>query len=161
MKVQHEPVGHEMHHHREHHRPSAKPTSLSEYFENMARAVFLGGFSGNVVDAKWAGIREAFYDFDVGKVAALTPDDVDSLSHDTRLIRNHQKIEAIVDNAGRMLELDREPGGFAGYLKSHRDFDEKVATLKHDFSFMGNTTAVFFLWLSHEPVPERAWTKPR
>lgn len=64
-------------------------------------------------------IREAFHDFDVEKVAALTSTDIDTLAHDTRLIRNHRKIEAIVDNAGRMLDLERQPGGFADYLRSH------------------------------------------
>ena len=135
------------------HGPATKPTSLSGYLENMARAMFAGGISWKVVEAKWSGMREAFLGFDVEKVAAMTHDDVDRLSADTRVIRNRRKIEGVVDNAAKMLALDKAPGGFAGYLRQHGDFKETVADLKHDFSFLGDTTAYFFLAMVDEPVP--------
>jgi 3-methyladenine DNA glycosylase Tag len=135
------------------HGPVSRPTSLSGYLENMARAMFAGGISWKVVEAKWTGMREAFLDFDVEKVAAMTPEDIARLSADTRVIRNRRKIEGVVDNAARMLELDKAPGGFAGYLGQHGNFKETVADLKHDFSFLGDTTAYFFLAMVDEPVP--------
>jgi len=150
-----------MQHDHQQHRPGGKPDSLSGYLENMARAVFTAGISWKVVDTKWPDIKEAFHNFDVEEVAALTSADVDALADDRRVIRNHRKLEAIVDNASRMLELGKEPGGFPGYLHSHRDYDETVADLKHDFRFMGDSTAYFFLAMSGEPVPERDWSHSR
>jgi 3-methyladenine DNA glycosylase Tag len=142
------------------HGPGVKPTNLSGYLENMVRAIFAGGISWKVVEAKWPGIREAFLNFDVEKVAAFTPDDVNALAQDTRVIRNRAKLDAVVEDASRMLELDKEPGGFAGYVDAPRDFNEKIANLKHDFRFMGDTTAYFFLAMSGEPVPDRDFKKP-
>ena len=143
------------------HGPGTRPTSLSGYLEAMARAIFTAGISWKVVAAKWDGIREAFADFDVDTVAGLTADDVDRLSSDTRVIRNRRKIEALIENAAKMLELDKTPGGFQGYLASHGDYQETVADLKHDFRFMGDSTAYFFLAMVDEPVPaaREEWVK--
>ena len=76
-----------------------KPTSLNDYLEVMSKAVFQSGMSWRVVEAKWPGIREAFYDFDVAKVAALDERDLDELTKDTRVIRNYRKLAAILSNA--------------------------------------------------------------
>ncbi len=130
-----------------------KPTALSGYLEAMVRSIFTAGISWKVVEAKWDGIREAFSGFDVGRVAALTPADVDRLASDTRVIRNRRKIEATVENAAKMLELDKAPGGFVGYLHARGDYKETIANLKHDFGFMGDSTAYFFLVMVDEPVP--------
>jgi len=43
--------------------------------------------------------RNAFRDFCVAEVAAMTADDVDRLVEDASIIRNRAKIEATVDNA--------------------------------------------------------------
>ena len=40
---------------------------------------------------------------------------------DTRIIRNRRNIEAIIGNAQRMLELEKERGSFQGYLRSKGD----------------------------------------
>jgi len=131
----------------------SRPTSLDGYLEAMSFAIFTAGINWKVVDAKWDGIREAFSGFDVETVASMTPADVDRLSADRRVIRNHRKLEGIVENAGRLLELDRAPGGFAGYLGSHPDFAATVADLKRNFKFLGDTSAYFFLAAVGEPVP--------
>lgn len=87
-----------------------EPTGLADYLEVLTKAVFQSGLSWRVVDAKWSGFREAFRGFDPGKVAALTPPEVDALAADTRIVRNRKKIEATVHNAGEMIVLDREHG---------------------------------------------------
>ena len=141
-----------------------KPESLAGYLEAMSFAIFTAGINWKVVDSKWDGIREAFSGFDVETVADMTPADVDRLAEDRRVIRNRRKIEGIIDNASRMLELDKSPGGFAGYLRSHPDFRATVADLKSNFKFLGDTSAYFFLAAVDEPVPAReegASTHPR
>ena len=52
-----------------------------------------------MVEAKWPGTREAFNGFSAEAVADLTPDDLDQLTMDTRVIRNRRKLEATVGNA--------------------------------------------------------------
>lgn len=107
-----------------------------------------------MVQAKWDGITEALEGFDVQKIAALTPDDVDRLATDRRLIRNHKKIESIVDNAAMLLELDRAPGGFAGHLASPGGYEAQVDDLRRNFRFLGPSSAHIFLAMVGEPVPE-------
>lgn len=124
-----------------------RPKSLAGYLEAMSRSIFTAGISWRVVEAKWEGIKEVFAGFDPEKVAALGPDDVERLMQDTRMIRNRRKIEAVIDNANTMLELDKQRGGFGKYLAKRGSLDAKIDDLERNFSFMGPTTARIFLAL--------------
>ncbi len=130
-----------------------KPTSLNDYLEVMSKAVFQSGMSWRVVEAKWLTTREAFYDFDVAKVAAFDERDIDELTKDTRVIRNYRKLAAIVNNAQKMIDLEDEYGTFQKYLRSQGDFDATLTTIRKDFKFMGPTGIYYFLWVVGEKVP--------
>ncbi len=52
-------------------------------------------------------------------VANLSSDDIDRLASDRSVIRHRGKLDAIVYNANRMLELDEKHGSFDDYLRSH------------------------------------------
>ena len=134
-----------------------KPTSASGYLEAMTRIIMTTGINWKVVDAKWDGIRDAFAGFDVEKVANMGPDDVERLVTDTRVIRNRRKIEAIIENAGKIEELDMSFGGFGKYLQSLGSYEKQAAAVKRDFSFMGDSTVYFFLAMAGEKVPD--WEK--
>ena len=45
------------------------PTSLADYLETMARAIFTAGMGAAVIDRKWPGTVEAFDGFDPATVA--------------------------------------------------------------------------------------------
>ena len=130
-----------------------KPQSLDDYLEVMSKAVFQSGMSWKVVEAKWPSTREAFHDFRVQEVADLNAFDVEELAEDTRVIRNRRKLEAIVSNAQKMLELDGEYGSFQKYLRSQGDFDGTLTALRKDFKFMGPTGIYYFLYVVGEKVP--------
>jgi hypothetical protein len=129
------------------------PDSLDVYLEVMSKAVFQSGMSWKVVEAKWPGIQEAFLGFDIGKVAALSPFDIEELAKDTRVIRNRRKLEAIVYNAQQILALDEAHGSFQQYLRSQEDFDSTLARMKKDFKFMGPFGAYYLLYVVGEEVP--------
>lgn len=130
-----------------------KPKSLDDYLEVMSKAVFQSGMSWKVVEAKWETTREAFYNFDVAKVAAFDEKDLDDLTKDTRVIRNYRKLAAIVNNAQKMIALDEEYGSFQKYLRSQDDFDATLNAVRNDFKFMGPTGIYFFLYVVGEKVP--------
>lgn len=130
-----------------------EPQSLADYLEVMSKAVFQAGMSWRVVESKWPSTREAFREFDPEAVAALSERDVDALANDTRVIRNRRKLEAIVSNAGRMLELEAEHGSFRDYLRSHGGFEATVADLCAEFHFLGQTGCYFLLHVVGEEVP--------
>ena len=130
-----------------------KPASLDDYLEVMSKAVFQSGMSWKVVEAKWSTTREAFYDFDVHKVADLNAFDLEELGKDTRVIRNHRKLAAIVSNAQQIIALDEEHGSFQAYLGAPADFDATLTAIRKDFKFMGPTGIFYFLYVVGEEVP--------
>ena len=136
------------------HQHFTKPTSAAGYLEAMTLIILTAGINWKVVEAKWGGIREAFLGFDIDKVAAMTSEDVERLMGDSRVIRNRKKIDAIIDNAAKIIELNKSHGGFDKYLADQGDFPGKVKALKRDFSFMGDSTTYFFLAMVAEPVPD-------
>jgi 3-methyladenine DNA glycosylase Tag len=133
--------------------PKRRPKNLSGYLEALSRPVFQAGISWRVIDAKWDGIREAFKGFDPATVAGFRAKQVDRMLDDSRIVRSRPKIEATIDNAHTMIELDAEHHGFRRYLRSHPDFDATVADLKRQFRFIGNSGAYYFLYVVDEPVP--------
>jgi DNA-3-methyladenine glycosylase I len=135
-----------------------EPKSLDDYLAALARAALEPGLNWEVVDVKWPGITEAFDHFDVDKVAAYTPEDVERLMGDSRIIRNRKKIEAIIHNAEEILVLEQDrPGGFRGYLGSFPSYEALVKDMKKRFKFLGESGAYHFLYVVREPVP--SWEK--
>ena len=106
-----------------------------------------------MVENKWPGIREAFRGFDAQAVAGLTPQDVEELVQDQKVIRNRRKIEAISSNARRIIELEKEHGSFKNYLRSHGSFKSTVLDLRRKFKFLGESGCYFFLYIVGEEVP--------
>ena len=130
-----------------------EPRGLTDYLEAMSKAVFQSGISWKVVETKWPGIREAFKGFDAEAIARFTPDDVDRLTADSRVIRNRRKLEATIENARQMLELEKQHGSFRNYLRSHGGFEGTAADLRRRFRFLGDLGAYHFLWVVSEEVP--------
>jgi DNA-3-methyladenine glycosylase I len=133
--------------------PRRKPKNLAGYLEALSRPVFQAGMSWRVIDAKWYGIRDAFADFDPATVADFGPQEIQRLLGDTRVVRSKAKIEATIDNAQAVLELDAEFSGFDRYLRSHGSFEETVDDLKRQFRFIGDSGAYHFLYVVNRPVP--------
>jgi 3-methyladenine DNA glycosylase Tag len=133
--------------------PRHRPKNLAGYLEALTRPVFQAGISWRVIDAKWDGIREAFRGFDPPTVATFGAKDVDRMMGDERIVRSRPKIEATIDNAQTMIELDAGHKGFRRYLGSLGDFDATATDLKRQFRFIGDSGAYFFLYVVEEPVP--------
>ena len=131
------------------------PTKLGDYLEIMSKAVFQTGMSWRVVESKWPGTQEAFRGFDPEVISDFAEPDVDELTTDTRIIRNRRKIEGIVSNARRMLDLEQEHGSFQAYLRSKGDdFNALVKDLRKNFKFLGDMGAFYFLYVVGEKVPD-------
>lgn len=131
-----------------------EPKGLADYLEVLTKAVFQAGLSWQVVESKWPAFREVFKGFDPEAIALLTPDDLDRITADTRIVRNRRKIEATVHNARAILDLDREFGGFQKFLRAESDFLVRVKNLRRRFKHVGGFGAYYFLYVVGEPVPE-------
>jgi DNA-3-methyladenine glycosylase I len=135
------------------------PRSIRGFAGSASCAAFQAGISWRVVDAKWAGIKKAFKDFDIDRVVRMSDRDIDKLMQDERVIRSRGKLEAVVHNANAILELERA-GGFKTHLKSFDDYEQLAKDLKKRFKFVGDSGMYHFLWTVKNPVPEwRDWAK--
>ncbi len=133
------------------------PTKLGDYLEALTKPVFESGMSWHIVEAKWPGFQEAFHQFDPERIANLSPDEIDALTGDTRIIRNRKKIESTVHNARTMIDLEQEFGSFGAYLSTVRDdggFTAQVKDLRKRFKHVGDFGAFYFLYVIGEPVPD-------
>ena len=84
----------------------------------------------------------------------MNADDIDALTQDTRVIRNRRKLEAVVANAQRLINLERQHGSIKIYLGTlGNDFDAKVKRLRKDFKFLGDFGSYYLLYVVGEEVP--------
>ena len=130
------------------------PTHLGDYLEVMSKAVFQGGMSWDVVEAKWPGTREAFHNFDMDEIAKMGEPDIERLTQDRRVIRNRRKLEAILYNASTLLQLEKEHGTFQQYLRSFDDYYALEKDLRTKFKFLGEMGIFYFLHVCRAPVPD-------
>src|SRR4051812_20664083 len=68
-------------------------------YERLCREAFQSGLSWLPILRKRRGFRRAFDDFELEKVAAYGPDDVERLLADAGIVRNRRKIDAAIANA--------------------------------------------------------------
>ena len=87
-------------------------------FEMLVLEGAQAGLSWSTILHKREGYRRAFAGFDAAKVARFTSAKVERLMLDAGIVRNRLKIESSVNNAKRIIEVQREMGSLDAYLWS-------------------------------------------
>ena len=138
------------------HAPMPRPKDDDGYFEQMSRAVFLAGLNWKVIEKKWPDIKRLFANFSIDVVAEFNDEDIDRLLKDDGMIRSVKKITAVIANAQTIQKVEREFGSFAQYLKTVKAKSEEalLKDLHKRFAFLGESTAVIFLFSVGEEMPE-------
>ena len=85
-------------------------------FEKISLEGFQAGLSWITILKKREAFRAGFDGFDFRKVARYTEADVQRLLGDAGIVRHRGKIEAVIHNAGRAIDLQREFGSLARYF---------------------------------------------
>jgi DNA-3-methyladenine glycosylase I len=85
-------------------------------FEKLSLEGFQSGLSWITILRKREAFREAFAGFDFRVVAGFDQGDVARLLDDASIVRHRGKIEAVINNAGRALELVSECGSLAAFV---------------------------------------------
>jgi DNA-3-methyladenine glycosylase I len=86
------------------------------HFEFLILEGAQAGLSWSTILKRRGGYRQAFADFDPGKVANFTENDIQELLQFTGIIRNQLKVRSAVNNAQRFLEVQKEFGSFDKYI---------------------------------------------
>lgn len=87
-------------------------------FEKLCLEGFQSGLSWRTIYAKRERFRAVFAGFDPHRVARFDADDVARLLADPGIVRHRGKIEAVIHNAGRALDLVAEAGSLAAFVWS-------------------------------------------
>lgn len=113
----------------------------------FARCIFQAGFNWNVVAAKWPGFEAAFEGFDPARIAFFGDELLGQLISDTRVIRNGQKLAAVIHNAVFLTDLAREHGSARAFFADWPPEDQVglMALMAKRGSRLGGTTGQYAL----------------
>lgn len=129
-------------------------------FEKICLEGFQSGLSWRTILAKRQNFREAFKDFDFHRIAGFGEADVQRLLADAGIVRHRGKIEAVINNARRAVELVAEAGSLAAFVWSMEPATTLLpqaqstsvesqrlskALKKRGWRFVGPTTAYAFM----------------
>jgi DNA-3-methyladenine glycosylase I len=116
-------------------------------FERLVLEINQAGLSWLTILKKRDGFRAAYDGFDVARVAAYGDADRARLLADARIIRNRLKVNAAIENAGRILHLRDGFGSFAAWLDAHHPLTREAwrKLFKKTFVFTGGEIVGEFL----------------
>lgn len=99
----------------------ASPDALANIPDNLLLAeltkkIFQSGFVWRVVEQKWPGFCEVFFNFDIEKMLLLSDEMLEQKARDTRIIRNASKVFTIRDNALMIYDIQQQHGSFSRFI---------------------------------------------
>ncbi len=121
--------------------------SDDELFCRLILEINQAGLSWETILKKEKTFRKAYANFNIKKVAKFTAQDRKRLMNDAGIIRNRLKINAAIENAKTILQLQKEFGSFAKWLELNhpKSKDEWVKLFKKTFKFTGGEIVNEFL----------------
>ncbi len=95
-----------------------RPTTDDRYlFEKLCLEGFQAGLSWLTILRKRENFRRAFAEFDAERLCRFGPDEVSRLLGDAGIVRHRGKIELVLNNARRALELRAEAGSIHAFVR--------------------------------------------
>ena len=120
-------------------------------FEVMSLQVFQAGLTWRMVLSRRDSFRAAFAGWKIDAVAAMGPSDVERLREDPGIIRNRQKIQAVIVNAGIVQGIQQEHSGFCDWFYNvlpGSEYPTLKTELRSTFKFMGPEISRMWLMAS-------------
>ena len=119
----------------------------NELFGRLVLEINQAGLSWETILKKEKGFWKAYHNFNIKKVAAYTEKDRERLLADAGIIRNRLKVNAAIENAKTILQLQKEYKSFGKWLEHHhpKSKDEWVKLFKQTFKFTGGEIVNEFL----------------
>ena len=122
-------------------------TSDDVLFERLVLEINQAGLSWLTILKKRTGFQAAFHGFDIARVADYGETDRARLLSDAAIIRNRLKVDAAIENARRIVDLQKAHGSFAAWLDAHHPLPKEdwVKLFKKTFKFTGGEITGEFL----------------
>lgn len=119
----------------------------NELFCRLILEINQAGLSWDIILKKQVSFREAYHNFNIAAVAAYKEKDRTRLLNNAGIIRNRLKVNAAIENAKAILQLQKEFGSFKKWLDSHhpKTKEEWMKLFKKTFKFTGGEIVNEFL----------------
>ena len=119
----------------------------AKLLERLALEINQAGLSWLTILKKRDAFAAAFEGFDIDRVAKYGRREQARLLRDAGIIRNQLKIDAVIENARRIIAIRESHGSFARWLDAHHPMtrDEWVKLFKKTFKFTGGEITGEFL----------------
>ena len=119
----------------------------NELFERLILEINQAGLSWDTILKKQENFKKAYKNFNIKKVAAFSDEDFVRLMNDAGIIRNRLKINAAIENAKTILQIQKEFGSFKRWIEHHhpKTKEEWVKIFKKTFKFTGGEIVNEFL----------------
>ncbi len=116
-------------------------------FARLILEINQAGLSWTTILNKKANFFKAFDNFNVAKIAKYKEKKINKLLNDAGIIRNRLKINAAIENAKKVLELQKDYGSFKNWIDKHHPLsrEEWVKLFKQHFRFTGGEIVNEFL----------------
>jgi DNA-3-methyladenine glycosylase I len=118
-----------------------------ELFGRLIMEINQAGLSWETILKKEDSFRKAYSNFNIKKISAYGDKDFERLMNDPGIIRNRLKINAAIENAKTIIQLQKEYGSFENWLTHHhpKQKEEWVKLFKKTFRFTGGEIVNEFL----------------
>ena len=118
-----------------------------ELFCRLVLEINQAGLSWETILKKESTFRAAYDNFSINIVAKYTEDDRARLLSDAGIIRNRLKVNAAIENAKAILDIQKSHGSFEAWLDHHHPLtkEEWVKIFKKTFKFTGGEIVNEFL----------------
>ncbi|WP_395093126.1 DNA-3-methyladenine glycosylase I [Vaginella massiliensis] len=118
-----------------------------ELFGRLILEINQAGLSWETILKKEKSFRQAYANFDIAKVANFDEQDRERLLQNAGIIRNRLKINAAIENAKTILQIQEIHGSFKNWLDAHhpKTKEEWTQLFKKNFKFMGGEIVNEFL----------------
>lgn len=119
----------------------------AELLERLALEINQAGLSWLTILKKKEAFARAFEGFDPERVAGYRDDDRARLLADAGIVRNRMKVDAVIENARRIVAMRQSHGSFASWLDAHHPLDREAwrKLFKKTFVFTGGEIVNEFL----------------
>src|ERR1700743_377360 len=119
----------------------------NQLFARLILEINQAGLSWTTILNKKDNFFKAFDNFDIDKVARYGQKQRDRLLADAGIIRNRLKVDATIDNAKKIREIEKEHGSFKTWMNAHHPLtkEEWVKLFKKTFRFTGGEIVGEFL----------------
>ena len=123
--------------------------SNNDFYKILVDIIFYSGFKASTVDKYLDAIHACFPDYNV--VMNYSPENIESIKNDSRMIKNRAKIDACVKNAYQIEGIIKKYGSVQSYIDFYDPnlnddcLFELKKSLEKNFSFIGGVTSYHFL----------------